>query len=111
MIASERELKICEPVPFLHYENGQLAITDGTSVWLVIVTCEAMMATTQPPEKSLRRLVRHADYYRDLAAAAIHRGEGIDGKIWITEAEVLSSPPADLTATAKWERNHNQLRS
>ncbi|MEV4606870.1 hypothetical protein MRBLMR1_001835 [Neorhizobium sp. LMR1-1-1.1] len=69
-----------------------MAVTDGASVWLVIVTCEAIKATTSPPEMSLRRLVRSAEYYRDLAAAAIRRGEDIDGKVWVTEATVLSSP-------------------
>ena len=58
----------------------------------MIVTCEAIKATARPPEMSLRRLVRFAEYYRDLAAAAIPRGEDIDGKVWVTEATVLSSP-------------------
>jgi len=111
MISSESEIELCEPAPFLYYENGQIAVTDGTSVWLVIVTCEAMMATTQPPEKSLRRLVRYADYYRDLAAAAIRRGDGIDGKVWVTEASVLSSPPSRASSSAGWEANHAQLSS
>ncbi|MDR7147708.1 hypothetical protein [Rhizobium sp. BE258] len=67
-----------------------MAVTDGESVWLVIITCEAIKATASPPEMSLRRLVRFAEYYRDLAAAAIRRGEDIDGKVWVTEATVLS---------------------
>ncbi|MFP3547369.1 hypothetical protein SB748_28590 [Rhizobium sp. SIMBA_035] len=41
---------------------------------------------------SLRRLVRFAEYYRDLAAVATRRGEDIDGKVWVTEATVFSSP-------------------
>lgn len=89
---SNGEIQLCEPAPFLYFENGQMAVTDGASVWLVIVTCEAIKATARPPEMSLRRLVRFAEYYRDLAAAAIRRGEDIEGKVWVTEAAVLSSP-------------------
>jgi len=74
------DIEICEPAPFIYYENGQIAVTDGASVWLVIVTCEAMNETASPPEKSLRRLVQYAPFYRDLAAAAIERGEDVDGK-------------------------------
>lgn len=111
MIRPEIEVELCEPAPFLYYENGQIAVTDGTSVWLVIVTSEAMMATAQPPEKSLRRLVRYADYYRDLAAAAIRRGDGIDGKVWVTEASVLSSPPARVSSSPCWETNQAQFSS
>ncbi len=91
-MSNDREIQLCEPAPFLYFENGQMAVTDGATVWLVIVTCEAIKATASPPEMSLRRLVRFAEYYRDLAAAAIRRGEGRDGKIWVTEATVLSSP-------------------
>ncbi|MGF9565080.1 hypothetical protein AAIH70_16320 [Neorhizobium sp. BT27B] len=109
MTKGETEIELCEPVPFLYYENGQIAVTDGTSVWLVIVTCDAMMATAQPPEKSLRRLVRYAGYYRDLAAAAIDRGDGIDGKVWVTEANVLSAPPARPSVTAGSEVTHAKL--
>jgi hypothetical protein len=92
MMSDDFEIQLCEPASFLYFENGQMAVTDGASVWLVIVTCEAIKATARPPEMSLRRLVRFADYYRDLAAAAIRRGEDIDGKVWVTEATVLSSP-------------------
>ncbi|TWF49495.1 hypothetical protein [Neorhizobium alkalisoli] len=92
------EFEICEPEPFIYFENGQLAITDGSTVYQVIVTCEAMRATAPPPEKSLRRLIRYAGYYRDLAAAAIRRGEAVDEKVWVTEALVQSSPPAQLAA-------------
>ncbi|MBY2944533.1 hypothetical protein HF265_22275 [Rhizobium leguminosarum] len=73
--------------------HNEVSVTDGASVWLVIVTCEAMKATARPSEMSLRRFVRFAEYYRGLAAAAIRRGEDIDGKVWVTEATVLSSPP------------------
>ncbi|WP_313606687.1 hypothetical protein [Rhizobium sp.] len=86
----ETEIRLCEPAPFIYFENGQIAITDGSSVWLVIVTCEAMKATAAPPEKSLRRLVRYAEYYRDLAAANIRRGEDVDGKVWVRESDVLA---------------------
>lgn len=79
------ELELCQPAPFIYYENGQIAVTNGASVWLVIVTCEAMKATAHPPEKSLRRLVRYAEYYRDLAATAIGQGEDFDGKVWVTD--------------------------
>jgi len=89
----ETEITLCEPAPFLYHENGQIAITDGSTVWLVIVTCEAIKATAPPPEKTLRRLIRYAEFYRDLAAAAIARGEDVDGKVWVTEAAVISSQP------------------
>ncbi len=91
-MSNDGEIQLCEPAPFLYFENGQMAVTDGASVWLVIVTCEAIKATASPPEMSLRRLIRFAEYYRDLAAAAFRRGEDIDGKVWVTEAMVLSSP-------------------
>jgi hypothetical protein len=93
----ETDITLCEPAPFLYHENGQLAVTDGATVWLVIVTCEAMKATASPAEKSLKRLIRYAEYYRDLAAAAIARGEDVDGKVWVTEAAVMSSKPHALT--------------
>lgn len=89
----ETDITLCEPAPFLYHENGQIAVTDGSTVWLVIVTCEAIKATASPPEKSLRRLIRYAEYYRDLAAAAIARGEDVDGKVWVTAAAVMSSKP------------------
>lgn len=85
------DIEICEPAPFIYYENGQIAVTDGASVWLVIVTCEAMNETASPPEKSLSRLVQYAPFYRDLAAAAIERGEDVDGKVWVTEAAVRAA--------------------
>jgi hypothetical protein len=93
----ETEIWLCEPAPFLYFENGQIAVTDGSSVWLVIVTCEAMKATAAPPEKSLRRLVRHADFYCDVAAAAIWRGDDIDGKVWVRESDVLAAKSAGGT--------------
>jgi hypothetical protein len=85
------EISLCEPAPFIYFENGQIAVTDGSSVWLVIVTCEAIKATALPPEKSLQRLVRYAEFYRDLAASAIRRGQDIDGKVFIRECDVLSA--------------------
>jgi hypothetical protein len=45
MMDDQSEFELCEPAPFIYYENGQIAVTDGSSVWLVIVTCEAMKAT------------------------------------------------------------------
>lgn len=89
-MTKDREFELCEPSPFLYHENGQLAITDGAAVWMVVVTCEAMMVTAQPPEKSLRRLVRYAHLYCDLAAAAILRGEASESKVWVREADVIS---------------------
>jgi hypothetical protein len=86
-----KDYDLCEPAPFIYHENGQLAITDGSSVWMVIVTCEAMKATATPPVKSLYRLVRYAEFYRDLAAAAIERGEAIDNKVWVQEADILAA--------------------
>ncbi|WP_313607091.1 hypothetical protein [Rhizobium sp.] len=87
----ESEIHLCEPAPFIYFENGQIAVTDDSSVWLVIVTCEAMKATAAPPEKSLRRLIRYAEFYRDLAAANIRRGEDVDGKVWVRESDVLAA--------------------
>jgi hypothetical protein len=86
-----KEYDLCEPAPFIYYENGQLAITDGSSVWMIIVTCEAMKATASPPVKNLYRLVRYAEFYRDLAVAAIERGEATDNKVWVQEADVLAA--------------------
>ena len=85
------EITLCEPAPFLYHENGQIAVTDGSQVWLVIVTCEAIRATANPPEMSLRRLTLYAKFFTNLAAAAISRGEGIGGKVFISESDVLSA--------------------
>jgi hypothetical protein len=88
------ELELCEPRPFIFGENGHLAVTDGETVWIVIVTQEAMMATANPPDASLKRLARYARHYRDMAAAAIRRGEDYNGKVWILEKDVLAFPKA-----------------
>ncbi|KAA0695388.1 hypothetical protein DTW90_22715 [Neorhizobium sp. P12A] len=93
MMDEEREFELCEPAPFLYFENGQMAVTDGCSVWQVIVTCEAMMATANPPQKSLRRLMRYAPFYRELAATAIRRGDDVDGRVLVREADVLAARP------------------
>ncbi|WP_105416398.1 hypothetical protein [Neorhizobium sp. T25_27] len=84
------EIELCEPSPFLFGENGHLGVTDGTSVWIVVVTREAMIATADPPEASLKRLVRYADVYRDMAEVMLARGDGDDGKVWIFEKDVLA---------------------
>ena len=86
------EVELCEPSPFIFGENGHLAVTDGETVWIVVVTEEAMKATADPPAASLKRLARYANFYRDIAAAALARGEDGDGKIWILERDVLASP-------------------
>lgn len=91
MMRDDADIELCEPAPFIYYENGQLAVTDGAAVWLVIVTCEAMKATNPSPEEPIRLLTRYAELYRDLAASAIRRGDDVDGKVWITEAMVRSS--------------------
>ncbi|MCQ1855369.1 hypothetical protein [Neorhizobium galegae] len=96
MMDDQRDFEICEPAPFIYFENGQIAVTDRTSVWLVIVTCEAMKATAAPPEKSLKRLLRYSEFYAGLAAAAILRGEDIDGKVWVREADVLVAAAKSL---------------
>jgi hypothetical protein len=90
-MSDSAEISLCEPAPFIYFENGQIAVTDGSCVWLVIVTCEAMKATAPPPEKSLKRLIRYAEFYRDLAAVAISRGNDIDGKVFIRECDVLAA--------------------
>jgi hypothetical protein len=103
-------IALCEPDPFIYFENGQLAVTDGSFVWLVIVTCEAMRATATPPEKSLKRLVRYKSYYRDLAAEAILGGDDIDGKVWVTEAMVRSSMPSPIGFVGRNGAVSGQLR-
>jgi hypothetical protein len=90
-MARHPTLTLCEPTPFLFFENGQIAVSDGERMWMVIVTCEAMKATADPPEKSLKRLIRYAEFYRDLAAAAISRNEDLDGKVWVRESDVRSA--------------------
>ena len=45
MMSNDGEIQLCEPAPFLYFENGEMAMTDGASVRLVIVTCEAIKAT------------------------------------------------------------------
>jgi len=84
----ELDIELCEPAPFIYYENGQLAVTDGAAVWLVIVTHEALKATRPSLDDPLRCLTRHAELYRDLAAAAIRHRNYVDGKVWVTEAMV-----------------------
>lgn len=101
-MSDPREIKLCEPAAFIYFENGQIAVTDGSSVWLVIVTCEAIKATAFPPEKSVRRLVRYAEFYRDLAAAAIRRGEDVDGKVWVRESDVLAAKGARKTVALRY---------
>jgi hypothetical protein len=91
MMRDDGDIQLCEPAPFIYYENGQMAVTDGASVWLVIVTCEAMRATASPPVKSLGRLKRFAAFYRDLASAAIRRHKDVDGKVWVNEADVKAA--------------------
>jgi hypothetical protein len=85
-----KEIELCEPSPFVFGENGHLGVTDGTSVWIVVVTCEAMRATATPPEASLERLVRYAGLYRDMAEATINRHEDQNGKVWIFEKDILA---------------------
>ena len=33
------DLVLCEPAPFLFGANGHFSVTDGSSVWIVVVTC------------------------------------------------------------------------
>ncbi|MFN7093055.1 MAG: hypothetical protein ACK4P4_21195 [Allorhizobium sp.] len=84
------ELVLCEPTPFIFGVNGHLRVSDGSSVWVVVVTCEAMRATALPPEASLSRLVRYADLYVEMAEGAVARGEDDGGKIWIFERNILA---------------------
>lgn len=32
MMSNDREIQLCEPAPFLYFENGQMAVTDGSFV-------------------------------------------------------------------------------
>jgi hypothetical protein len=94
------DIALCEPPPFFVGVNGYLSVTDGSSVWLIVVTCEALQATASRPERSLKRLLRFADLYVDLAESALARGEDEDGKIWIFERDILASrrtiPPLNV---------------
>jgi hypothetical protein len=94
------EITLCEPAPFLYHENGQIAVTDGSQVWSVIVTCEAIRAAANPPEMSLRRLTLYAEFFTDLAAAAISRGDDIGGKVFISESDVLSARTLPVSSEA-----------
>lgn len=110
MIEEIGEYELCEPAPFIYFENGQLAITDGSAVWMVIVTCEAMKATASPPVKSLYRLVRYAEFYRDLAVTAIERGEAVDNKVWIREADVLAAKTVTHPSARRWAIARHQAK-
>jgi hypothetical protein len=93
------ELVLCEPAPFIFGANGHLSVTDGSSVWIVVVTCEAMRATASPPEASLNRLLVFADLYVSMAEGAMARGADEDGKIWIFERDILARRPAAAAAS------------
>jgi hypothetical protein len=82
------EIELCEPQPFIFGANGHLGVTDGSTVWIVVVTEEAMHATSRAAEASLQTLVRHAALYREMAEALIARGRDQDGKVWIFEGDV-----------------------
>jgi hypothetical protein len=84
------ELVLCEPAPFIFGVNGHLSVTNGSSVWIIVVTCEAMRATASPPEASLKRLLLHADLYVEMAEGFLARGEDEGGKIWIFERDMLA---------------------
>ncbi|MCQ1839225.1 hypothetical protein [Neorhizobium galegae] len=100
------DLELCEPTPFMFGDNGHLGVTDGQSVWIVVVTCEALRATAFPPEASVKRLSRYADVYRDMAEGMIARREDVDGKVWIFEKNILakravrSASPATRRSTS-----------
>lgn len=85
----ETEITLCEPAPFLFHENGQIAVTDGSTVWLVIVTCEAIKATAENSSTAdpVCRVLPRPGCSRD------RQGEDVDGKVWVTEATVMSSKP------------------
>jgi hypothetical protein len=95
-------ITLCEPAPLLYHENGQIAVTDGSRVWLVIVTCEAIRAAANPPEMSLRRLTLYAEFFTDLAAAVISRGEDIGGKVFISESDVISAKASQRQLPARF---------
>jgi len=90
----QQELDLCEPPPFIFLDDGHLSMTDGRMVWLVVISPEAMTLTASPAKSALERLVRHAGFYKDLAAAAIRRSEDRDGKVWINAADILSARAA-----------------
>ena len=95
-----RDFELCEPAPFLFSDNGHVAITDGNNVWMVIVEHDAMTATSGSTETSHRQLVRHAEFYRDLASAAISRGDDEDGKVRVQKADVLAARSSPDRCTA-----------
>jgi hypothetical protein len=84
------ELVLCEPAPFIFGVNGHLSVTNGSSVWIIVVTCEAMRATASPPEACLKRLLLYADLYVEMAEGFLARGEDEGGKIWIFERDILA---------------------
>jgi hypothetical protein len=40
---------------------------------------------------AILRPVRFAEFYRDVAAAAIRRGEDVDGEVWVRESDELAA--------------------
>ena len=49
-----------------------------------------MRATATPADASLKRLVRYAGTYCEMAEAAIERHEDQHGKVWIFEMDVIA---------------------
>lgn len=72
---------------------------------MLVMTCEAIRATALPPERSVRLLILFAEY-RDLAEAAITRGDDVGGKVWITKATVMASPPESMYRKMSAEVRH-----
>lgn len=83
------EISVCAD-PLMLGENGHFAVTDGSFVWTVIVTAEAMKATASPPEASVKRLAAYVRMYVAMARAALAAGRGTGGRIWIFEKDVLA---------------------
>ncbi|MEH6691096.1 MAG: hypothetical protein V7774_07930 [Pseudorhizobium pelagicum] len=90
------DIQMCEPAPFLFGENGHFGVTDGVSVWTVVVTNEAMLATADPPAASLKRLRRYSALYRDVAEGMLTQGQDRDGKVWIFEKDIIARRPTSF---------------
>jgi hypothetical protein len=87
MTYDETDISVCTD-PFMFGENGHFAITDGFFVWTVVVTEEAMKATSSPPTASLDRLRRGLRLYVAIARAALAERRPGSDKIWILEDDV-----------------------
>ncbi|MDW5316877.1 hypothetical protein [Rhizobium sp. PL01] len=75
--------------PFLRDENGHVAMTDGQTDWLVIVTKEALEAISMPPLADDQRLLDHLQSFIEIATFKLERGrEGEEKTIWVQSDDI-----------------------